>query len=498
MRFDQLTGSLTVLAVGGDHGRAVSGLAYDSRCVEPGFLFVAVRGFATDGHLYLADAVARGASAVVVEDPGGVPPGVAWVQVPDTRLALALLSALFYGHPDRGMAVVGVTGTNGKTTTTHLIRSIYRAAGLTTGLCGTVQNLIGDIELPVEHTTPESLDLYRLLAGMRETGVQAAVLEVSSHALALHRVEGVEFDVAVFTNLTQDHLDFHQDMDDYLAAKAGLFRCLGATKHKATAKFAVVNADDPHEAAVVRECRAPVLRYGVRERCDVWASDIVVTPKGTSFTAHGPFGEMPLRLPLTGLFNVYNALAACAVGAGGGLSSVVLQEGLETLAGVSGRFELVDQGQDFAVLVDYAHTPDGLDNVLRTARSFTRGRLWVVFGCGGDRDRGKRPLMGGIATRLADVAVLTSDNPRSEDPLQILREVEAGAAAGGGSYFVEPDRREAILLALTGARSGDTVVIAGKGHEDYQLVGRMRLPFDDREVARIILEELVQRGTGRT
>jgi len=494
LRFDQLTGVLAVLAGGGDPARTVSGLAYDSRRVGPGFVFVAVRGFTTDGHLFLRDAVNRGAAGVVVEDPLPVPPGTTWVQVADTRLALARLAAHFYGHPDRAFPVVGVTGTNGKTTTTHLVRSIYRAAGLKTGLSGTVHNLVGDQVLPGERTTPESLDLYRLLAGMREAGVQAVVLEVSSHALALSRVEGVEFDAAVFTNLTQDHLDFHRDMDAYLAAKAGLFRSLGATNYKATDKFAVINADDPSGNYLARECRVRVLRYGLREECDVWASDVTVSPEGTSLTVHGSFGTLPLRLRLTGMFNVYNALAACTVGIGAGLDPGVVRAGLESQGGVSGRFELVDEGQDFTVLVDYAHTPDGLENVLKTAREFTRGRLVAVFGCGGDRDRQKRPLMGAIGAGLADFTVLTSDNPRSEDPLQILREVEAGAKAGGGSFTVEPDRREAIRLALAGARAGDTVVIAGKGHEDYQLVGALKLPFDDRVVARAILAELAEKG----
>jgi UDP-N-acetylmuramoyl-L-alanyl-D-glutamate--2,6-diaminopimelate ligase len=484
-----------VLAGGGDPARVVGGLAYDSRRVGPGSVFVAIRGFTTDGHLFLRDAVDRGAAAVVVEDPDLVPAGVPWVRVADTRLALARLSALFYGHPDRAFPVVGVTGTNGKTTTTHLLRSIYRAAGFETGLCGTVHNMVGDAVLPVEHTTPESLDLYRLLADMREAGVRAAVLEVSSHALSLSRVAGVEFDAAVFTNLTQDHLDFHRDMDAYLAAKGLLFRSLGATNHKGTKKFAVINADDAYGEALARECRVEVLRYGTRGDYDVWASDVALSPRGTSFTARGPFGALPLSLRLTGMFNVYNALAAITFGTGAGFPPAVLREGLESLAGVSGRFEPVDQGQDFTVLVDYAHTPDGLENVLKTARAFTRGRLVAVFGCGGDRDRGKRPLMGEIGARLADFSVLTSDNPRSEDPLLILREVEAGAARGGGSYTVEPDRRQAIRLALSGARTGDTVVIAGKGHEDYQLVGAGRIPFDDRTVARTILRELLQRGT---
>lgn len=487
MQFCQLTRSVDILAFGGDQSRSITGLTYDSRCVEPGFVFVAIRGLATDGHLWINQAVARGAGAVVVEDGHVVPSGVAWAQVADTRVALARLAAAYYGYPDRDLAVVGVTGTNGKTTTTHLIRSIYQSAGLRTGLCGTVQNLINDTVLPASRTTPESVDLYRMLADMRDAGVQASVLEVSSHALSLHRVDGVEFDGAVFTNLTQDHLDFHRDMDAYLSAKAELFRSLGATSYKGRAKFAVVNADDPYGEAVARECRVSVLRYGVRHKCDVWASDIEVGPKGTKFTVHGPSGDFLLTMRLTGLFNVYNALAACAAAFGAGLAPEVVRAGLEGVSGVRGRFELVDQGQDFTVVVDYAHTPDGLENVLRTARSITSGRLWVVFGCGGDRDRGKRPLMGELATRLADVAVLTSDNPRSEDPSRILREVEAGAVSGGGTYSVEPDRREAINVALSGARPGDTVVIAGKGHEDYQLVGTSRLPFDDREVASTLL-----------
>lgn len=471
--------------------RLVSGIAYDSRRVEPGFLFVAIKGFTTDGHLYIGDAVQRGAAAVVLQEDLPVPGEAVKILASDTRRLLPVISARFFGHPSRHMTMVGVTGTNGKTTTTNLIETIYRVHGVKTGLVGTIHNRIGHRVLPVEHTTPESTDLQQLLAEMFREGVRAVTMEVSSHALLLHRVDQCEFDTAVFTNLTQDHLDFHGTMEDYLAAKLRLFTGLGRDAVKTGPKHAVVNIDDPVAQRVLDACPVPVITYGIDRPADVTARDVRITTRGVSFTAVARGEDIPLDLKLTARFNVYNSLAAVAAGLAGGIPTPTIKEALEGVSGVPGRFELVDRGQDFAVVVDYAHTPDGLENVLSTAREVARGRVIAVFGCGGDRDRTKRPLMGEIAARISDLAVVTSDNPRTEDPQLIIEDILPGVRrVPGAEYVVIPDRREAIRRAIGTAAPGDVVVIAGKGHEDYQIVGRQRLHFDDREEAAAVLESI--------
>jgi UDP-N-acetylmuramoyl-L-alanyl-D-glutamate--2,6-diaminopimelate ligase len=493
LNFKEVVRGFTVLASGGPENVDVAGIAYDSRRVAPGYLFVAVEGFATDGHLFLEQAVAAGAAAVIVQQEVSLPPGVAWVRVADSRLALALAASRFYGQPSARMRLVGVTGTNGKTTTTHLIQSVYRQAGQRTGLIGTVHTLVGERELPVSHTTPESAELQRLLAEMAGEQVETVVMEVSSHALSLRRVAGCRFAAAVFTNLTRDHLDFHRDMDDYLEAKIKLFDGSGSGPGSEYAPpLAIINADDPVAEKIISRCPGRVVTYGIKSEADVRAGDVVLTARGVSFTVTSPWGGHKLTLKLTGLFNVYNALAAFAAGVAGGVDPALAVRGLEGVAGVAGRFELVDRGQDFTVVVDYAHTPDGLENILKTAREIKQGRLITVFGCGGDRDRAKRPMMGELAARLSDLVVITSDNPRTEEPLAIIKEIEQGVIRAGGAvnYRIIPDRREAIAGALRLARAGDVVMIAGKGHETYQIIGARRFPFDDREAASIILEEL--------
>lgn len=471
--------------------RLVRGIAYDSRRVEPGFLFVAIKGFTTDGHLYIQDAVQRGAAVVVLQDDLPVPGDTVKVLAPDTRRLLPVLSARFYGYPAGKMKMIGVTGTNGKTTTTNLIETIYRVHGVNTGLIGTIHNRIGGRVLPVEHTTPESADLQKLLAEMAAEGVGAVAMEVSSHALALHRVDQCEFDTAVFTNLTQDHLDFHRDMEDYLAAKLILFAGLGRNVHKTGPKRAVVNADDPVAERVIAASTVPVITYGIDRPADVSARDVRVTTRGVSYTAEVNGETLFLDLKMTARFNVYNSLAAVAAGVADNIPLATIKKALEGVPGVPGRFELVDRGQDFAVVVDYAHTPDGLENVLSTAREVADGRVIAVFGCGGDRDRTKRPLMGEIAARISDLAVVTSDNPRTEDPLRIIEDILPGVRqVPNADYVVIPDRREAIGRAIRGAGPGDVVVIAGKGHEDYQIVGRQRLHFSDREEAAAVLENM--------
>ncbi|TEB13126.1 UDP-N-acetylmuramoyl-L-alanyl-D-glutamate--2,6-diaminopimelate ligase [Pelotomaculum propionicicum] len=492
MLFGELLEAVEVCATAGDPAVPVKGIAYDSRQVEPGFLFVAVKGFKADGHEYINEAIKNGAVAVVTQREADLPPGLAWALTPDTRLALALLAARFYGYPSSKMKMIGITGTNGKTTTTNLVAAVLSAAGQKTGLIGTIHNRIGDRILPVKHTTPESLDLQRLLADMAAEGVGTCIMEVSSHALALHRVAGCEFDVAVFTNFTQDHLDFHENMEDYLETKLGLFKSLALPGVKKQGKYAVVNIDDARAAEFIRSAGVPVYTYGIESQADVRAEGIEVSARGVNFTARGRWGSCPLKLKITGLFNVYNTLAAFAVTAALGIPANTIRDTLEATGGVAGRFELVDKGQDFAVIVDYAHTPDGLENILKTAVQITRGRLITVFGCGGDRDRTKRPLMGQIAAKYSDFVIITSDNPRTEDPLGIIDEIENGLkpAANECRYTVEPDRRKAIRAAVKAARPGDVVVIAGKGHEDYQIIGTRKFPFDDRLEAAQALEEL--------
>jgi UDP-N-acetylmuramoyl-L-alanyl-D-glutamate--2,6-diaminopimelate ligase len=483
--FRDLISALSVKAHSPHLEVGIRGIAYDSRQVRPGFLFVAIRGLVSDGHRFVHDAVSRGAAALLLEQTVAVPEGVAWAVVPDTRVALAIVSSRFYGEPARGLSLIGVTGTNGKTTTTHLIAALMRVRHSKVGLVGTIYNAIGDEILPVTHTTPESLDLQRLLRRMADAGVRDVVLEVSSHGLRLARVEGLRFDAAVFTNLTQDHLDFHADMDDYFASKAMLFERLDKDG------VAVINGDNPYGQRLIQMVPGRSITYGIRETADARAVDIRISPTGVQFTVESPWGVFPLSLPLAGLFNVYNALAAVCVALEKGLTPQVVADVLARVPGVPGRFERIDRGQDYTVIVDYAHTPDGLENVLRAARQVAPGRVIAVFGCGGDRDRKKRPLMGAISARHADYTVLTSDNPRSEEPLSIIADIERGyRRVRPDGYVVVPDRREAIRHACAAARPGDIVVIAGKGHENYQLVGNQRLEFDDRREVAAILDSM--------
>jgi UDP-N-acetylmuramoyl-L-alanyl-D-glutamate--2,6-diaminopimelate ligase len=487
----------TVLGVPPAH---VTGVAYDSRKVAAGALFVAIPGFKQDGRRFAADALGRGAAVVVAE--GGDPlPGspAARILVPSCREALARLADAYHGHPSRRLTVVGITGTNGKTTTSLLVEALLGAGGRPTGVIGTIQYRVGAQVEEASQTTPEALELHGLLARMVEAGVGGAAMEVSSHALALSRVEGIEFDVAVFTNLTQDHLDFHKTLEAYRDAKARLFGLL-AGGHKPR-RAAVVNVDDPAGAAMVRAASAApgvrILTFGLRApallRPRRWESGM----GGIRLEIAWPEGAIEIASSLVGEHNVMNLLGAAGVGLTLQMEPRQIGQILSGVATVPGRFERVEAGQPFLVVVDYAHTPDALENVLTTARKLLEpgGRLGVVFGCGGDRDRGKRPIMGGIATRLADRAWVTSDNPRSERPEAILAEIETGIpAAPAGRHESIADRRRAIQGAVGWARAGDVVVIAGKGHETYQIVGSEVLPFDDREVARTAL--LARGGAG--
>lgn len=487
LRLDHLIGSLLRRRIVGSlAGLEVSDVTADSRRVRPGSLFIALRGHTVDGHAFVDEARRAGAVAAVVEEPQDA--AIPQIVVPDTRRAAAVLAAVFFRHPSRDVRVIGVTGTNGKTTVTHLIDHLLVRAGYPTGLIGTIYTRVAGETLPSVNTTPEAVELQRLLSRMREEGLRYAVMEVSSHALELDRVAGTRFRTAVFTNLSQDHLDFHGSMEAYRQAKGKLFARLGNEYGDTLSKqsFAVVNLDDPAGRWMAGQTVAQTITYAVDRSADVRARDVEIAMEGVRFVAETFEGTVPVRLKLTGRFSVYNALAALAVGLVEGLSLEAMAAHLEEVPGVPGRLERVDAGQPFGVIVDYAHTPDSLENVLRTLREFTRGRLIAVFGCGGDRDRTKRPLMGQIAYRWSDYAILTSDNPRTEDPERILDDIEAGLIEIGADrdrYERIPDREEAIRKAVFLAGPEDVVLIAGKGHETYQWIGRRKFDFDDRRAA---------------
>ncbi|HEU4355270.1 MAG TPA: UDP-N-acetylmuramoyl-L-alanyl-D-glutamate--2,6-diaminopimelate ligase [Actinomycetota bacterium] len=453
----------------GDIATTVTYLHYRSDETERGGLFFCVPGSRLDGHDFAAEAVSRGASVVVVERR--LPIEVTQVLVPSVREAMGPISAVFYGRPANRMRMVGVTGTNGKTTTTFLLESVFRAAGWTPGVVGTTGVRIDERVVPFPRTTPEAPDLQRLLADMVDAGVGAVAMEVSSHGLHQHRVDGTRFGVAVFTNLTQDHLDYHASMEEYFEAKARLFT--GALSDRA-----VVNHDSAEGRRLARS-GLPTVTFGLEQGADVRATEVRTSREGLTFRV----GDLRVRSALHGLFNVENSLAVLATARELGIADEATVRGIAEVRVVPGRVEAVEAGQAFLVVVDYAHTPDSLENVLRMARGLAAGRLIVVFGCGGDRDRAKRPLMGRVATEVADLAVITSDNPRSEDPGAIVAEVEAGAREGRGAVEVEVDRRAAIRRAVRRAAPGDVLVIAGKGHEAYQELADRTIPFDDREVA---------------
>lgn len=464
----------------------ISGIFYDSRQVQPGGIFVCISGYRADGHAYIDQALAKGAKVVVVEKPVEMQQGVSYLTVRDTRRALAALACSYYDFPADELNLIGVTGTNGKTSTTYLTRAILKKHGEKVGLLGTIANLVGDEVIPAHHTTPESSDLQQLFRGMVQAKVTYAVMEVSSHALELQRVAGCEYDVAIFTNLTQDHLDFHPSLEAYLEAKAKLFKGLGPGNKK-RCKYAVINYDDQYFQYLASRTRVPVISYGLKQGAAYRATDVEIRMDGISYTVQYPGGSFALNLKLGGKFSVYNSLAACAVGLEEGVPPELVKTALEEMQGIPGRFQLLNCGQDFAVVVDYAHTPDSLENVLHTARQVTPGRVIVVFGCGGDRDRTKRPIMGATAARLGDYCIVTSDNPRTENPRSIIADIEAGMTGSTAPYQVVEDRRKAIKTALAMAEPGDMVVIAGKGHENYQIIGEQVIPFDDAAVAKEIL-----------
>ncbi len=451
----------------------ISSISCDTRDIRPGALFVALPGGKTDGHLYISAALDRGASAVLCQRPPDAPGP--WLTTEDTRLALALISANWFGRPGDAMALIAVTGTNGKTTTTSLIKELLeRAAGAKVGLIGTNRNMIGDVELPAHRTTPDSYELQSLLRRMADEGCTDVVMEASSHALAQRRTAGLAFDVGVFTNLTQDHLDYHHTMEEYRAAKGLLFdQC----------RRAVLNLDDEAGRWYLDRVGCPVFTYSEnRSQAGLTARNIRLFPGHVEFEALVQGDISRVHLPIPGGFSIYNALAALAAGLCLGLELEPMAQAMPAVRGVKGRVEVVPVPRAYTVIIDYAHSPNALENILTTARDFTAGRLFCLFGCGGDRDRSKRPIMGAIAEELADVAVVTSDNPRTEDPQSIIDEILAGMSGNAAARHVEPDRRAAIAWALSQGRPGDVIVLAGKGHEVYQEVDGVQHHLDEREV----------------
>jgi UDP-N-acetylmuramoyl-L-alanyl-D-glutamate--2,6-diaminopimelate ligase len=460
----------------------VEGLAYDSRRVQKGSLFFAFPGARADGRSFAEQAMKAGAVAVVSELAAPAEFHGAWIEVEHGRHALAFAARNFYGRPDEQIRLTGITGTNGKTTTSYLVDSILRAAGRITALVGTIEYHLGDRVLPAVNTTPESLDLYRLLAELNKMGGTFATMETSSHALALGRIYGMHFHTAVFTNLTRDHLDFHQTMENYSAAKQMLFRGAGAP----APPFAVINRDDEYGEKMAT-ANTKVLWYGLGKDANVRARHISSSFDGLRFEVQAEGKHFSVQSALIGRINVYNILAACGTALSYGLPAEVIARGIANCRAVPGRFERVDEGQPFVVVVDYAHTDDALRNVISMARSLQPKRVVTLFGCGGDRDRTKRPIMGQVAAELSDLVVLTSDNPRSEDPLDIMNDVLVGIRRKDTPCLVEPDRAAAIRRAIGEARPGDILILAGKGHETYQIVKDRTIPFDDREVAREVL-----------
>ena len=492
MKLPELLHGLNLTASTGKIDIDITGIVNDNREVEPGNIFVCYRGISVDSHTFIADALQKGAAAIIGEKPVttlGIPTlPVPYLQVPNGRRAMSLLAANWHGNPAKHLKLIGITGTNGKTSTAHLIHTILKSSGRSSALIGTVghqyTNAQGEVKkLPADLTTPDAFALHALFKQFVQDGVEYVTMETSSQGLALQRLAGLCFDTAVFTNFTQDHLDYHQTMEEYLKAKLMLFEQL-------TEKgVAVLNSDSPVSERIAETCpNSQLLMYGLDNRTGLHAEDITFSHNRLAFTAVTPKGLLPAKLRLLGEYNLYNALAAMAVGIRYGCPISAIQEGLAATV-VPGRFELIDRGQDFAVIVDYAHTPDGLENVLTAAKRITQRDLICVFGCGGDRDNGKRPKMGNISAQIADYSVITSDNPRTEDPDDIIAQIVLNLPHDT-KYVCISERRDAIHHAIATATSGDVVVIAGKGHEDYQEIHGKRFPFDDRIVASDFLESL--------
>ncbi len=483
MKLAQLLEHIEILESTADPELEISGISYDSRKTKPGDLFVAIKGFETDGHRFIPKAVANGAAAVLCED--APTDGTPYVKIRDCRYGLAIASREFYGNPTGRMKLVGFTGTSGKTSSTHIMKHVLEAEiGAKVGLIGTNGNMIGDRLLHTEHTTPESLELQQLYKQMTDEGCTHVVMEVSSHSLALSRVAGIDFDVAVFTNLSQDHLDLHGTMEEYAKAKKRIF---------SQCKIGCVNIDDERGAFMMDGAGCPIMRFSAQREAELTAEDTRLSAEGVSFTAVYKGERVPVKLAIPGLFSVYNALSVMAACLSLGMSLQAAADGVSSAKGVKGRMEPVPTDGDYSVIIDYSHKPDALEKALKALRPVTRGRLIVLFGCGGDRDRGKRPIMGKVAAENADFVIVTSDNPRTEDPMDIINEILPGLENTETPYIMICDRPEAIRRAIDNAGPGDVILLAGKGHEDYQIIGHEKHHMDEREIVADWLKERKER-----
>jgi len=478
MTLNELLKGIVAVDIKGDTNIEISGIAYDSRKVKEGFVFVCIKGYVTDGHKYVKNAIENGAVAVVAEDDCDAT-GVVLVKTENTRKTLAVMASNFYGNPKDRMKIIGVTGTNGKTTVTTLIKHVLDFAGKKTGLIGTNANMIGDTVLDAERTTPESLELHELFSNMEKSGVEYVIMEVSSHSLELFRVYGINFEIGIFTNLTQDHLDFHVTMENYLEAKKKLFDI---------SKVSIINGDDIYGKDIIKSFDNNVKTYSIEEMSDYKAENIKVSPRGVIFDVISENKKYSLRLGIPGRFSVYNALSVFAACAELSVKTETVLNALTVANGVKGRAETVYTLTDYTVIIDYAHTPDGLENIISTVKSFATGRVITLFGCGGDRDSTKRSIMGEIAGKLSDYCIITSDNPRTEEPMEIINQIEEGMKKTDCEYTVIENRKEAIGYALSIAKADDCIILAGKGHETYQILGKEKIHFDEREVVKEFLK----------
>ncbi|MFC1650672.1 UDP-N-acetylmuramoyl-L-alanyl-D-glutamate--2,6-diaminopimelate ligase [Candidatus Latescibacterota bacterium] len=480
MKLSDLIDGIEMIASTGDLSSEIVSIEYNSRKVKDGSLFIAVQGFTFDGNSYIEDAVKKGAAGIVTDIPD-TKVDVPAIIVADTRKAMAFIADRFYGSPQNSIVMTAVTGTNGKTTVTYMIKSIFEASGIGCGLIGTIGHIVGNETIESLNTTPESIDIHSMLSKINNANQHACAMEVSSHALALSRVHGIQFRAAAFTNISRDHLDFHGDFNDYLDAKSTLFSTLSGDS------TAVVNLDDPNAEHIINVSRGcKILTFGFNKSCEIHPVSYELGTHGSDIVLSTPAGQREMNLPIPGKFNISNAMAAVGIGLACGLQLDEIAAGLESLKSVRGRYENIDEGQDYSVIIDYAHTPDALENILSSVREITKGRLISVFGCGGDRDKGKRPEMGEISTRLADYTIITSDNPRTENPEDIVSDIIKGVVekAEKSGYKTVVDRESGISEAINMARADDSIVIAGKGHEDYQIIGREKRHFDDSEIVR--------------
>lgn len=479
MEISKLLNNIGYISINGID-RNIDSLAYNTSHVKPGSLFFCIEGIKTDGHIFANEAVENGACAVVVSKDVKINGDATVIRVDDTREAMALISSNFYGNPASSINVIGITGTNGKTTSTFLVKSILDGYGRKTALLGTIYNIIGDKKEEAKRTTPESMDLQELFYNMKNNGIQDCVMEVSSHSLELKRVYGTRFKAGIFTNLTQDHLDFHITMENYFNAKMKLFE---------TCDFPVINIDDEYGRKAVKRLKVKALTFGIEKDAELRAENIKISGEATAFILRYKGETLPISLHLPGKFNVYNALGAAGACLAVGVPLDVIKKGLESLEYVPGRSEKIQSPKGFTIVIDYAHTPDGIENILKTAREYTKGRLITLFGCGGDRDKTKRSIMGRAAGELSDFCIVTSDNPRNEDPIAIINDILPGIDKTGCPYVIIEDRKNAIKYAIENGRKGDVIVIAGKGHETYQILKDKTIHFDEREIVSELLKD---------